>query len=95
MIPTSDSPLFSGIMEESSSEEEDNDDDKEYEQVGYRSSAPTQAEETFTGMMSLREAQLAVARLRQFAVLQPRGLQGTLHSLDVIEQELGTLSPLD
>ncbi|KAG0332259.1 hypothetical protein BG000_010210 [Podila horticola] len=93
VIPTSDSPLFSGLMDEPSSEE-DNHSDQEYEQVGYRPSAPTQ-EETFTGVMSLQEAQLALARLRQFAALRPRDLQGTLHSLDVIEQELGTLSQLD
>ncbi|KAG0018964.1 hypothetical protein BGZ81_009980 [Podila clonocystis] len=94
VIPTSDSPLFSGFMGDSSSEEDDI--DREYEaEDRYRPSAPTQAEETFTGVMSLQEAQLAVARLRQFAVLQPQGLQGTLHSLDVIEQELGTLSQLE
>ncbi|KAG0339037.1 hypothetical protein BG004_006970 [Podila humilis] len=52
-----------------------------------------QANESFVGAMSLQEAQLAVARLQQFAAMQPTGLlQGTLHSLGVIEQELDALS---
>ncbi|KAF9392724.1 hypothetical protein CPC16_003078 [Podila verticillata] len=98
VIPTSDSPLFSGLMDESEEEDHDNSNsgnnrnNKGYGQEDGYESAPTPAEEIFVRVMSLQEAQMAVARLRQFASVQGQGLQGTMHSLDVIEQELGVLS---